>query len=118
MFVQRDQGLSTNGDHVFMESLRIGLRNQQLEPFRMIIQPGSGKLNSPVSHSGEEFIHCLQGEIDYVVAGKTYHLEQGDSRLFEATHPHIYYNPTNEPASILLIILATNDRQLVRRPHL
>jgi transcriptional regulator with XRE-family HTH domain len=118
VFVKRDQGLSTNGDHVFMESLGIGLRNQQLEPFRMVIQPGSGNLDDPVSHSGEEFIHCLQGKIDYIVAGNTYHLEQGDSLLFEATHPHTYHNPTSEPASILLIFLATNDRQLVRQLHL
>jgi transcriptional regulator with XRE-family HTH domain len=118
VFVKHNQGLSTNGDRIFMESLGIGLRNQQLEPFKMIIQPGSGIFDDPVTHSGEEFIHCLKGEVDYIVGGDTYHLEQGDSLLFEATHPHAYHNPTNEPASILLIFLATHDRQLVRQLHL
>lgn len=118
VFVKRNQGLLANSNHVFMESLGIGLRNQQLEPFRMIVRPGTGNLDDPVSHSGEEFIHCLQGEMDYLVGDITYHLEQGDSLLFEATHQHAYYNPTTEPATILLIFLAAHDRQLVRQLHL
>lgn len=118
VFVKRNQGLSTHSSRIFMESLGIGLRNQQLEPFRIIVQPESGNHDDPVTHSGEEFIHCLQGEIDYTVGEKTYHLEQGDSLLFEATHQHAYYNPTHMPATILLIFQATHDRQLVRQLHL
>lgn len=118
VFVKRDQGLSTTGNRVFMESLGIGLRNQQLEPFRMIIRPGNGNHDDLISHSGEEFIYCLQGEIDCVVDDSTYHLEQGDSLLFEATHQHAYHNLTNEPAIILLVFLATHDRQFVRQLHL
>jgi transcriptional regulator with XRE-family HTH domain len=118
VFVKQNQGLSTNSDHVFMESLGIGLRNQQIEPFRMIIQPGSGSLDDPVSHSGEEFIHCMKGEIDYLVGENTFHLEQGDSLLFEATQQHAYHNATSEPATVLIIFLATHDRQLVRQLHL
>jgi transcriptional regulator with XRE-family HTH domain len=118
VFVKQGQGLSTTSDHAFMESLGIGLRNQQLEPFRMIIQPGSGNRDDPISHSGEEFIHCIQGELDYLVGDSTFHLEQGDSLLFEAMHPHAYHNGTGEPATILLVFLATHDRQLVRQLHL
>ncbi len=118
VFVKRDQGLSTNGNRVFMESLGIGLRNQQIEPFRMIIQPGCGNLDDPVSHSGEEFVHCLEGEFDYLVGNSVFHLEQGDSLLFEADQPHAYHNLTSEPAAILLILLGAHDRQQVRRLHL
>ncbi len=114
VYVKRDQGLSLTRNHVIMESLGIGLRNQQLEPFRMVIQPGSGDLGDSVSHSGEEFIHCLQGVIHYLVGNKTYHLEQGDSLLFEATHQHAYYNPGTEPATILLVFLSTQEHQLVQ----
>lgn len=76
VFVKRGEGLSANGDHVLMESLGIGLRNQRLEPFRVIIQPQSGSRDDCVSHSGEEFVHCMQGEIDYTVGDITYHLER------------------------------------------
>lgn len=118
VFVKRGQGLSANGEKVLMESLGIGLRNQQLEPFRVVIQPESGSRDDCVSHSGEEFIHCMQGEINYTVGDITYHLEPGDSLLFEATQQHAYFNSTGEPATILLIFLAAHNRQLVRQLHL
>jgi transcriptional regulator with XRE-family HTH domain len=118
VFVKQGTGLSASGDCVFMESLGIGLRNQQLEPFRMVIQPQSGSRDACVSHSGEEFVHCMEGEIDYTVGGTSYHLEAGDSLLFEAANQHAYYNPSSEPATILLIFLAAHDRQLVRQLHL
>lgn len=118
VFVKRGEGLSATGDKVSMESLGIGLRNQQLEPFRMVIQPQSGCHDDCVTHSGEEFIHCLEGEIDYTVGDVKYHLKQGDSLLFEATQQHAYYNPTNELTTILLIFLAARDRQFVRQLHL
>lgn len=118
VFVKQGQGLSANGEKVFMESLGIGLRNQQLEPFRVVIQPESGSHDECVSHSGEEFVHCLQGRIDYTVGDTTYHLEEGDSLLFEAMQQHTYYNPSSEPSTILLIFLAAHDRQMVRQLHL
>ncbi len=37
VFVKRDQGLSSHSNGVVMESLGIGLFNQQLEPFRITI---------------------------------------------------------------------------------
>jgi hypothetical protein len=46
-----------------MESLGIGLRNQQLEPFRVVIQPESGSRDDCVSHSGEEFIHACRAKL-------------------------------------------------------
>lgn len=62
-----------------MESLGIGLTNQQLEPFLMTITPGVGNVNEPISHPGEEFIHCLEGEIEYAIGDQLFHLEQGNS---------------------------------------
>lgn len=118
VFVKRGQGLSANGEKVYMESLGIGLRNQQLEPFRVVIQPESGCHDDCVTHLGEEFVHCMQGNIDYIVGDNTYHLEQGDSLLFEASQQHAYYNPASQPAIILLIFLAAHDRQQVRQLHL
>ena len=101
-----------------MESLGIGLFNQQLEPFRMVIQPGSGNWNDPVTHSGEEFIHCLEGKIDYTIADRIFRLEQGDSILFDATQMHGYRNPFDKQAVVLMVFLAYQDPQIVRRMHM
>jgi transcriptional regulator with XRE-family HTH domain len=118
VYVKRDHGLRSQSDGAVMESLGIGLFNQQLEPFRMVIQSGSGNWNDPVTHSGEEFIHCLEGEIDYMIADGVFKLEQGDSLLFDATQMHGYRNQTDKKAAVLMVFLAYQDPQIVRKLHL
>ena len=116
--VRRDRRLSSNVDGIAMESLGIGLRDQQLEPFLVTIEPGAGNGDGPIVHSGEEFIHCLEGSIIYLVNDEAYQLDPGDSLLFEATQPHACYNPNQLPATILLVIQAGQDTHLARQLHL
>jgi transcriptional regulator with XRE-family HTH domain len=117
VLVKRDQGLRSQSNGVIMESLGMGLSDQQLEPFRMVIQPGGGQMDDPVSHSGQEFIYCLEGEIEYTVGGRVVRLEQGDSLLFDATQLHGYRNQTDQRAVILIVFLAFQDLQLTRQLH-
>ena len=84
----------------------------------MIIQPGVEKVDDPISHSGEEFIHCLEGEIEYCVGEHVFQLEQGDSLLFDATQMHSYRNRTNQRVVLLMIFLASQDIQGTQQLHL
>ncbi|MBN2549013.1 MAG: cupin domain-containing protein [Anaerolineales bacterium] len=118
VFVKRDLGLHTHSNGVEMESLGIGLFNQKLEPFRIIIQPGVGNMEDPISHSGEEFIHCLQGEVEYRVGDHSFLLEQGDSLLFDASQHHSYRNPTQEPATVLMVYQVSGDRPFIHQLHM
>ncbi len=118
VFVRQNQGLRSQSNGVMMESLGIGLFQQQLEPFRMKIEPGVENLGDPVSHPGEEFVHCLQGEIEYFVDGRAYALEGGDSVLFDAVQPHAYRNSSAEPATILIIFQVSRDQHLVQQLHM
>lgn len=118
LLVKRDQGVRYSNNGVELESLGIGLPNQQLEPFRLTIEPGSGSANEPISHPGHEFIYCLRGEIDYYVDEQHYHLDTGDSLLLEATKPHSWRNASRKPAVILLIFQATLSNHLARQSHL
>jgi len=118
VFVKRNLGLRSQNNGGVMESLGIGLFNQQLEPFRMTIEPGAGNASDPIAHSGEEFIHCLEGTLDYSVGSRVYKLEQGDSLLFDATQLHAYQNPLQMPATILLVFHTSQDRQRVQQLHL
>lgn len=118
LFVKNDQGMRYRNNGVELESLGIGLPNQQLEPFRLIVEPGSGIANEPISHPGHEFVYCLKGEIDYFVDEQKYHLEVGDSLLLEASNPHCWKNVSNSPAIILLIFQATLSHHLARQSHL
>jgi len=118
VFVKRDLGLRSQSSGVMMESLGIGLFNQQLEPFRIVIQPGVGNMEDPISHSGEEFLHCLEGEVEYSIGDRKFRLEQGDSLLFDATQCHAYHNPTQKPAVVLMIYKVSRDRPFIQQLHL
>ena len=118
LYVKRDQGVRYRNNGVELESLGIGLPNQQLEPFRLTIEPGSGSADEPISHPGHEFVYCLEGEIDYYVDERVYHLNIGDSLLLEASNPHCWHNSSKNPTSILLIFQATLSHHLARQSHL
>jgi len=118
LYVKRDQGARYRNNGVELESLGIGLPNQQLEPFRINIEPGSGTEDEPISHPGHEFVYCLEGEIDYYVDELKYHLEVGDSLLLEASNPHCWQNSSKKPTIILLIFQATLSQHLARQSHL
>lgn len=118
VFVKQDRRLATQGNGLMMERLGIGLRNQQLEPFMVTVEPGVGNTSEPIVHPGQEFVYCLAGEIQYQIGGQVYCLESGDSLLFEATRPHCFRNVGEFPAQVLLIFQAVEGGYLARQRHL
>jgi transcriptional regulator with XRE-family HTH domain len=118
LFVKSDRGLRSQSDGIVMESLGIGLFNQQLEPFLIAVDPGAGNINDLVSHPGEEFVHCLEGELEYCVDDQVFHLKPGDSLLFDATQLHAYRNHTGKEARILIVFQTSQDRQSVQQLHM
>ncbi|MFC2054709.1 helix-turn-helix domain-containing protein [Chloroflexota bacterium] len=118
VFVKQGQGLSSGGEDLLMESLGIGLFDQHLEPFRMTIKPGKGNIEDPISHPGEEFIHCLEGELTYCIVDQLFHLAQGDSLLFDATQLHAYINKSQNPVTFLIVFEASHNRNLAQQLHM
>ena len=118
VYVRRAHRLSTQGNGLLMESLGIGLRSQQLQPFMVTIEPGMGDAGESIAHPGQEFVYCLEGTVLYQVSGQMYHLEPGDSLLFEATQPHCFRNAGDTPARVLLIFQAVEGSHLARQRHL
>lgn len=118
VLVKRNQGLRSQSIGTEMESLGIGLFNQQLEPFRMRIEPGGANVDDPVSHPGEEFVHCLDGETEYLVGDRVFQLKQGDSLLFDAQQPHAYRNLSGKAATLLIVFQSSRNQRLIQRRHL
>jgi transcriptional regulator with XRE-family HTH domain len=105
-------------DQIQMENLAEGLSGQCMEPFLVTLQPGAGTEADPVIHLGEEFVFCIEGEIEYRVAGQAYQLEAGDSLMFQANQPHCWCNSGGEPARLLLIFHAAEESQEWWQQHL
>ncbi len=117
VFVRRDKRLQSEAGGIIMESLGVGLRRQQLEPFLVRVNPGVGTTMEPVTHAGEEFVYCLEGTIEYRVNDEVYPLEAGDSLLFEATQPHCFHNGAGSPATLLMMFQATVGSQRASHHH-
>jgi transcriptional regulator with XRE-family HTH domain len=114
VFIPRDRRLRSEANGISMESLGSGLRDQKLEPFLATVVPGAG--SSPITHNGEEFVHCLAGIIRYQVNDETYSLEAGDSLLFEASQAHCFTNP-GDTAALLLLVFQAGDGVLLAGQH-
>ncbi len=96
----------TLGEGVLIESLGAGLPSQRLGPFSVTLMPGASGGGEPISHAGEEFVYCLEGEVDYLVQGGWHRPRPGDSLLFLASQPHGCRNTGLVAAKLLLVIQA------------
>jgi transcriptional regulator with XRE-family HTH domain len=74
-----------------------------LEPLLVTVQP-TDTIEEPYSHDGEEFAYILEGELVYIIAGRSYRLRPGDSIYFRATVPHAIHNDTGKPARVLWVL--------------
>jgi transcriptional regulator with XRE-family HTH domain len=110
--------LRSQGHGITMESLGIGLANQQMEPFLVTLEAGAGNIEQPITHGGEEFVHCLAGEVEYSVKSQLYRLQAGDSLIFQAGEPHCFHNPGQQPAQLIIVFGADRGSQPARRLHL
>jgi transcriptional regulator with XRE-family HTH domain len=110
--------LRSESGGVLMESLALGLRRQQMEPFLITLEPGAGRFGERVTHPGEEFVHCLAGAPVYAVGDKVYEMKPGDSLLLEASQPHCFFNPAAEQARLLIVFLSGDASHLARQRHM
>lgn len=104
VFVKRGQRLKSLANSTSIESLATGLAEQRLEPFLVTIEPGGGPSAETYAHPGEEFVHCLQGALEYRVGDRLYQVEAGDSLLFKASQTHGFHNAGDSKAIALIII--------------
>lgn len=116
--MRRDRRLHSRHNGTNIESLGSGLRDQQLEPFLMTLDARSGHDSHRVTHSGQEFVYCLQGCVQYEIGTESYVLEAGDSLLFEADQAHRCPNNADAPAIILLVFQTREGMQAARQQHL
>lgn len=118
VFIPPENRLRSEASGITLESLGFGLRNQQIEPFLLTIAPGAGNLDQPVTHSGEEFVYCLAGEVTYSVDSQIYRLTPGCSLLFQANQFHCFHNTSQATAHLIIIFYADEGSHLARRLHM
>jgi transcriptional regulator with XRE-family HTH domain len=115
---QKERGRQTAAfTHGTLSDLGAGFTRSGLEPFLVTLDSGADSGDTPIVHTGLEFVYCLQGVISYEVDSKTYNLAPGDSLLFEAHLPHRWWNAGSDPSRSLLLLSPTDERDRPDERH-
>ena len=96
--------------HGTLADLGAGFARSGLEPFVVTLEPQADSGDTPIVHTGLEFVFCLEGCITYEVEGESFSLDSGDSLLFEAHLPHRWRNAGNTPSRSLLLLCPSDER--------
>lgn len=115
LLTKREEGLRREIGGMIMQSLGSGLPQQQLEPFLISIEPGTMREDNPVTHLGEEFVYCLEGEIEYHIEDETYTLRKGDSLIFKASQAHYWNNLSSHSAKAILVFQSSQAKHLLHQ---
>lgn len=103
--------------HGSIEDLGAGMPRFGAEPLIVTLAPNADSGETPIVHTGREFVYCLEGKIAYSVDAETYLLEPGDSLLFEAYLPHHWKNMDASPSRSLLILCPMDERDRPAERH-
>lgn len=95
--------------HGVLEDMGAGLTLRGGKPLLVTLEPGADSGDTPIVHTGFEFVYCLAGQLVYVVEGQSYLLAPGDSLLFEAHLPHRWFNGGESPTHSLLILCPADE---------
>lgn len=71
----------------------------RIQPFRIEIEPGAS-LES-LAHAGEEFIHCVAGQVQMTIAGRVWTLAVGDTIVVPPRAQHAYRNDGDDLAVVV-----------------
>ena len=71
------------------QALSFRLAGKKMEPFLVEFDTETDENLVPLSHVGEEFLFCLEGEIEFITDERTIRLHPGDSLYFYSRIPHV-----------------------------
>ena len=108
-YVKQGQGVlierrGTKVGHIY-ELLGAGIRGEVVvEPYLITLEDQAEAYTS-FRHAGTEFIYMLSGEVMYHHSGEDYHLQPGDSLLFDSHGLHGPARLIRTPMTYLSIIV-------------
>jgi transcriptional regulator with XRE-family HTH domain len=109
---------TSGSSSVVLESLGYGLEQQACDPFMVTLKEGASSGDRLMMHTGHELVLCLDGELDYEIAGEHHRLGPGDALLFHAELPHRWHNPSKDPARFVLVMQLKEERHESVDQHL
>ncbi len=81
-----------------------------IQPFLLTLEAGGGSGRFKICHSGNEFVYCLEGQIEYEIEGARYLLEPGDTLMFLGNQQHRWRNAGKECCRALIVLFELTQR--------
>jgi len=104
--VRRGEGLTVDRRRDYdYKSLAYRFSGRKMEPFLITVPPKTPQEMTQVSHSGQEFVHVLEGRLELRLGAEALALEPGDSLYFDSQTPHALRGLDGHPAVFLDVIL-------------
>jgi transcriptional regulator with XRE-family HTH domain len=100
-----------------IEDLGIGYPNWKAQPILVTLEANAKSEETPIVHTGHEFIYCLSGTVEYTINNKSYLLKAGDTLLFESHLPHQWQNKGESEAKIILLLSPNDDNESPMTRH-
>lgn len=117
LFQRSDHRPKAEFAHGLIEDLGCGLTLGNGVPLLINLKPGADSGTNPMTHTGQEFVFCLEGNLHYTVEDQEYVLDKGDSLIFEAHLPHRWVNKSQTTSRLLLILCPADERDNLAEQH-
>ena len=111
VFSKSEQRTCFRMGEALLENLAENFSIDTIQSFVVSLPPGSGSGDSPVVHTGQECVFCLEGCLNYRIDNDSFELQPGDSLIFQAHLPHQWENPGNCAARFILTISSTDKHE-------
>lgn len=85
-------------------SLTQGIRDPNFSVFYDTLEKGCTSGEGGMVHTGEEFALVMRGQIEFIIDGDRYLLDQGDSIVFKASLPHRWSNLADGETVMLWVV--------------
>lgn len=104
--VRHGEGLSVERRKDYdYKSLAYRFSGRKMEPFLITVPAKEPSAMTQVSHSGQEFIHVMEGRLELRLGDEALELEPGDSLYFDSQTPHALRGLDGKQAVFLDVIL-------------
>ncbi len=92
------------------QALSYRLKDKRLEPFLVEFDSTIEENLVPLSHEGEEFCFCLEGDIEFITDEKRIILKAGDSLHFYSHVPHVLRGLGPGTPRAVFVLLPPGDK--------
>jgi len=102
--VNRNTSISErmNEHDIYYKNLSNAIENPAFVPLLIVLKPGQNE-GSLITHSGQEFIYVLEGQLTVQINDTIHTLDPFDSIMFNSSEQHYWYNYTDEIVRFLCV---------------